>query len=209
VGASWLAELVPQYARAWSLDQVTFRPEEEAKRKLRRTARNDLLHVDAFPGRPTQGRRILRLFVNVNPTEPRVWATTDPFGTLLARYGAEAGWPAPVAGQGWPQRLGQQILGLIQPVRRQLSAYDEFMLRFHDYLKRNREFQAGCRKRLWHFRPGSAWLAMTDTASHAALRGCYALEHSFFVAPETLSLPEESPPALLERACGLPVLRAA
>ena len=49
-------------------------------------------------------------------------------------------------------------------------------------------------------------MAFTDVCSHAVLRGRYALEHSYFVAPEALALPAESPPALLERACGLPVL---
>ena len=52
----------------------------------------------------------------------------------------------------------------------------------------------------------AAWLAFTDVCSHAVLRGRYALEHSYFVAPEALALPDESPPALLARACGMPVL---
>lgn len=71
----WLADVLPRYAHAWRLDRVSFRPEEEATRRLRFKARNDLLHVDAFPSRPTQGYRILRLYVNLHPTDPRVWAT--------------------------------------------------------------------------------------------------------------------------------------
>src|SRR5690348_9265860 len=93
----WLARTVPSYARTWRLDRVSFRPEEEATRRLRLKARNDLLHVDAFPSRPTNGHRILRLFVNVNPSEPRVWATSEPFGKLLERFGAQVGLPT---GQG-------------------------------------------------------------------------------------------------------------
>src|SRR5262245_5556738 len=42
---SWLARTLPRYASAWRLDQVSFRPEEEATRVLRQKARNDLLHV--------------------------------------------------------------------------------------------------------------------------------------------------------------------
>ena len=49
-------------------------------------------------------------------------------------------------------------------------------------------------------------MALTDTCSHAALSGRFALEHSYFIAPSVLALPAESPPALLERLCGLPVL---
>ena len=80
------------------------------------------------------------------------------------------------------------------------------MLRFHDYLKANDEFQERGPKRFWTFPPGACWLAMTDTASHAVLRGRYALEHSYFIAPEALALPEESPAALLARLCGTAVL---
>jgi hypothetical protein len=83
------------------------------------------------------------------------------------------------------------------------------MLRFHNFLKTNEEFQDRCRKRIWNFPPGSAWMVMTDTVSHAALRGRFALEHSYFIAPQTLALPHESPAALLERACGMPVFKPA
>jgi hypothetical protein len=41
---------------------------------------------------------------------------------------------------------------------------------------------------------------MTDACSHAVLRGRFALEHSFFVSPSVLAVPEESPAALLARA---------
>jgi hypothetical protein len=49
-------------------------------------------------------------------------------------------------------------------------------------------------------------MVMTDTASHAVLRGRYALEHSYFIAPWSQVLPAESPALLLEQACGRPVL---
>ena len=83
------------------------------------------------------------------------------------------------------------------------------MLRFHNFLKANDDFQERCPRRVWNFAPGSVWLAMTDTASHAVLRGRYALEHSYFISPESQALPAESPAALLEKACGLPVLARA
>src|SRR5262249_50891543 len=79
----WLSGLLPRYAEGWGPDRASLRPEEEATRVLRVTARNDLLHVDNFPTRPTRGRRILRLFVNLPPTEPRVWVTSEPFPALL------------------------------------------------------------------------------------------------------------------------------
>jgi hypothetical protein len=197
---AWRAALLPRYARAWQLDRVSYRPEEEATRRLRQTARNDLLHVDAFPGRPSQGDRILRVFANVNPSEPRIWVTSDPFAKLLQRYGEAAGLPGRQHG-GWLEHLGEGVLRLFRPNRRRRSAYDSFMLRFHDYLKKSEEFQERGPKRLWTFAPASAWLALTDTCSHSVLRGRYALEHSYFVAPSGLALPDESPPALLAAAC--------
>jgi hypothetical protein len=201
----WLSAVLPRYAAGWEPDRVSFRPVEEATRRLRLKARNDLLHVDAFPSRPTNGARILRLFANVNPTEPRVWITSDPFAELLARYGRQVGLPDDPR-LDWGQRLREGVLGIFRPGRRRRSVYDSFMLRFHNFLKANEEFQKHCPKRHWQFPPGSAWIVITDTASHAALRGRYALEHSYFIAPETLALPEEAPAALLERACGVTVL---
>jgi hypothetical protein len=205
---SWLARTLPLYARTWRLDRVSFRPEEEATRRLRLKARNDLLHVDAFPSRPTNGHRILRLFVNVNPSEPRVWATSEPFGKLLERFGTQVGVPTS-QGVSWSRQVGRQMLRLFQPRRQQRSRYDAFMLRFHDFLKANDEFQEHGPKRFWSFAPGSAWLVFTDVASHAALRGRFALEHSYFIAPEALALPDQSPPVILERLCGIPVLNRA
>jgi hypothetical protein len=196
----WLSQTLPRYRAAWRLDQVSYRPQEEATRRLRHKARNDLLHVDAFPSRPTGGDRILRVFANVNPSEPRIWVTSDPFAKLLRRYGAAAGLPGR-DGPGWLEQLGTGVLGLFRPGRTRRTAYDQFMLRFHDYLKMNEDFQERGPKRLWSFPPGSAWVAMTDTCCHSVLRGRYALEHSYFVPESALALPDESPAALLKAAC--------
>jgi hypothetical protein len=205
--ASWLGGLLPRHAAAWQRDRVSLDPEEAATRPLRLSARNDLLHLDAYPNRPTQGRRVLRLFVNFNPAEQRVCVTSDTFPTLLERYGAEAG--LPTAGEdNWARHVGESVVALFRPGRRR-SVYDAFMLRFHHFLKANDAFQEKCRKKLWHFPPGSAWVFFSDYVSHAVLRGRFALDHSFFVAPSGLALPQESPPVLLQRACGVPVFRQA
>jgi hypothetical protein len=204
---NWLASALPRYASSWKLDQVSFRPVEEATRKLRLTARNDLLHVDAFPSRPTNGQRILRLFANVNPTQPRIWVTSDPFPKLLERYGRRVGLPG--KGSGLVSQVYQGLVRLFRPGKPVRSPYDAFMHRFHNFLKANVDFQEKGSKRLWSFPPNSAWMVLTDTVSHAALRGRFALEHSYFIAPAALALPAESPAALLERACGIPVLNRA
>jgi hypothetical protein len=197
---AWLEELLPRYAATWQPDRASLRPEEEATRKLRQTARNDLLHFDAFPSRPTRGHRILRLYVNINPTDDRVWMTSETFPKVLAKYGATVGLPTQRVNT-WVRKLGQGIRGLFDPFVLERTDYDDFMLRMHHFLKTNDEFQERATRKLWHFKPGTAWLLFSDSVSHAELRGQYALEHSFFVAPESLALPDESPAALLERMC--------
>lgn len=199
---TWLATVLPSYAAAWRLDRVSFRPEEEASRRLRLTARDDLLHIDAYPSRPTHGSRILRLHVNLNPSDPRVWVTSDTFDKLLWRYGSRVGLPPALAT--WTERLTHGLFGLLKTRGKGRSPYDAFMLRFHHFLKSNDEFQEYCPKRYWQFPPGSAWLVMGDTLSHATLRGRYALDHSIFVASHTLACPERSPAALVARACRTP-----
>ena len=201
---SWLSVTLPRYAKGWQLDRVSFRPEEEATRRLRLSARNDLLHVDAFPSRPTNGKRLLRVFVNINLSDARVWMTSDPFPVLFERYAKEAGLPGHYR-ERWGKRLLQGLGRLLRPGRPRRSTYDSFMLRFHDFLKRNDTFQEQCVKRIWSFPPGSAWMCFTDTVSHAVLRGRYALEHSYFVALEDMAVPEESPAAIVAR--GLPAKR--
>src|SRR5205823_637859 len=110
---------------------------EEATRRLRMAARNDLLHVDA--ARPVGGDRLLRMGLNLSPHDPRVVVTSDTLAKVLPAYGPVCGLFAPPPA--WPQRVGQQVLGLLRPHRRQRSPYDDFMLGFSRYLKLCDEFQ--------------------------------------------------------------------
>src|SRR5262249_54446200 len=158
---------------------------------------------------PTGGDRLLRVFVNINPTEPRVWATSLPFAELLRRYGEAAGLPGSAATTGGVlRRLRDGVARLFRALPRG-GDYDAFMLRFHDPLKRCEELQERGPKQLHTFPPGSAWLAMTDACSHSVLRGRGALEHSYFVGVAGLALPEESPAVLLRRYCAEQGLGAA
>jgi hypothetical protein len=195
---SWLRTLLPAYAGAWQLDRVSLRTEEEATRTLRLTARNDLLHFDAFPSRPTQGHRILRLYVNIHPTDERIWTTSETFAKVLEKYGAAVGLPG-IYADTILHRVGQKLLGIFQPTEQTRTEYDGFMLRLHHFMKLNEEFQEHAPRKLLRFKAGSAWLLFADAISHAELRGQFALEHSFFIAPESLALPDQSPAALLER----------
>jgi 3-deoxy-D-manno-oct-2-ulosonic acid (Kdo) hydroxylase len=196
----WVGRALPRYRGGCQLDDMSYRPLEEATRTLRQKARNDLLHVDAFPSRPAVDRRILRVFVNLNPKEPRIWVTSEPFAKLLTRYGQACGLPGKHSA-GWLDQVRNGIRGVFRSAVRRRTVCDSFMLRFHDFLKANDEFQERAPKKLWTFPPGSVWVAMTDACSHAVLRGRYALEHSYFVDPSVLVVPDEAPAALLRRAC--------
>ena len=192
----WAEQVFPRYRSGCLADRASYRSEEEATRRLRHSARNDLLHIDAFPNRPSQGRRILRLYVNINPTEPRVWVTSDGLPQLVDRYGSLLGLPdrpSSTSLPGWRERL----LRWMWPGYVSRSPYDSFLLHLHDFLKTSDDFQERSRKRLWSFPPGSMWILYTDARAHAELRGQYALEHSFFVTPEVLVVPECAPASYL------------
>src|SRR5579863_8672663 len=87
----FLAELLPPYAGKWKLDFASYRPLEEQGRPARLRARNDLPHFDAFPTRPTNGDRILRLFTNISPSQSRVWVTSQTFEVLGPRFAVSVG----------------------------------------------------------------------------------------------------------------------
>jgi hypothetical protein len=208
--ACFLGQLLQPYAAHWTLDYASYRPEEEQGRDLPVHKRNDLLHVDSFPTRPMHGRRILRCFSNINPTAPRVWNTTEEFSVLAQKYAADAGL-AGFAAKGSPRShplvAGVKKMFGLKGVDQ--SAYDRFMLRFHDYLKEKTDFQQNCRKSRIEFPPGSTWICYTDSVAHAVLSGQYALEQTFIIGLRGLVTPEKAPIRVLEKIAGSPLANAA
>ena len=199
----FLAELLPPYAGRFRRDLASFRPLEERGRQLRLRARNDLLHTDAFPTRPTNGDRILRFFTNLNPTEPRIWVTSETFEKLAERYAQAGGLGLHrIAARGGRAGLLSRLAGALGFSAGERSAYDEFMLRFHNFLKENQRFQQECPKNRWEFPAGSSWMVYTDMVSHSVLAGRFALEQTFVVPRDALVLPGMAPVAILERICG-------
>lgn len=197
-----LRQLLPY---AFAADFASFRGIEEKGRPAKLKARNDLLHVDSFPTRPTHGRRILRFFVNLNPSQPRVWKTGLPFPELARRYAAASGLLARARAADWQERLAQAGLPL-----HPRPAYDRFMLLFHHWLKASPEVQNAPENAIWEFPAGSAWLGLTDTVSHAVLSGRYAVEQTVLLEPATLLRPELAPATIFARlAAGPAAARAA
>src|SRR5205085_3134163 len=76
---SLTAELLPSYPAALTQDRVTYRPHERSATQA--------LHVDSSYGYPTEGRGMLRLFTNVDPSgRPRVWQVGEPFESFARRF---------------------------------------------------------------------------------------------------------------------------
>jgi 3-deoxy-D-manno-octulosonic acid hydroxylase-like protein len=201
-----LARFLSPYARHWRLDLASYRPIEEEGRRLSLRARNDLLHVDSFPTRPTNGSRILRVFANVNPNESRAWQTTETFDVVAPRHAAAAGLSGIAAGSDSPAaRAGRVARALgrrlgLRFVER--PAYDRFMLAFHHWMKASDSFQTDSPRFRWEFPPGSVWLVFTDMVPHAVVSGRHALEQTFLIPPETLVCPDKAPVRIAEALCG-------
>ncbi len=191
----FLEQYLAPYKSRWQLDYGSFRPVEEEGRKLRLRARNDLLHVDSFPTRPTHGSRILRVFTNIHPERVRIWQTSLTFEELLAQFRHEVK-PLSARQSNWIPKLAS-LFGIKAMDR---SPYDRWMLDFHNFLKENAWFQETCPKATWTFAPGSSWMVYTDSVSHAALFGSHALEQTFIIGLDGMQTPEKAPITLL-RAC--------
>ena len=200
----FLGRFLSPYAGKWKLDFASYRPIEEQNREASVHKRNDLMHVDAFPSRPTRGGRILRVFTNINPQRNRVWEVTEPFDAIAKKYASDAGLTQLTA-----NTPGRMIFRSLAPVFKAVgvkgtdrSAYDRFMLRFHDYLKENNDYQKNYPKERIEFPPGSSWLVYTDTVPHSVLSGQYALEQTFIMPMQAMVAPEFAPIRVLEGMVG-------
>ena len=204
---TFLRSFLGPYQGRWKVDYASYRPEEEQSRDLALRKRNDLLHTDAFPTRPTNGDRILRFFNNINPHQTRNWITTETFDALVEkmRSGKLNGGAVPVPPTMEANPIKRLLTGMgmakIAPSLKR-SPYDQFMMRFHNYLKENTAFQQNCPKQHWEFPPGSSWMVYTDMVSHAVLSGQFALEQTLIVSRQAMVVLEKSPYRILERLVG-------
>jgi hypothetical protein len=203
--ASFLTAHAPSLTEEWTVGTCSFRPIQEKGRNLKAHASNELVHIDAGAYGATNGDRILRFFINVNPTEDRVWATKGNFPELYQRYADVAEIRADNPGPGYLQKKPWDHLrtGLLNgiaavgvPTAKVLdsSPYDRAMRKFHNYMKDTPSFQqepAGHEE--FRFPPFSAWMAFTDMVSHASLSGQFAFVHTSIVRLQNCRKPELAP----------------
>jgi hypothetical protein len=190
----FVLNLLPHYRGRLEPAPTSYRPVEIAGRPASAIHDDTRLHVDAFPSRPMQGRRIMRLFTNVNPDgAPRIWHVGEPFEdmarTMLPR--AKEG----SAAHAW-------LLATLGVTKGRRSRYDNLMLGLHDGAKLDERYQKECSQIEVPFAPDTTWLCYTDQVMHAALSGQYVLEQTFHLDADAMARPELSPLKVLERMKG-------
>ena len=189
-----VGELAPDYVPALERGRTSFRPRDARAAPASPRKDDRRLHVDAFPSQPTGGKRILRVFSNINPSgEPRRWQVGETFETFARRWIKDVRplWP----GEAW-------LLRRLRITRARRAPYDQLMLTLHDRAKLDAGYQQSAPRQEIAFPAGTSWIVFTDSVVHAAVRGRYALEQTFYLPVEALIDQAASPLHILERLTG-------
>ena len=192
----FISGLCPIYQDRLQVGRTSFRPVEIAGRASSWRKDDTRLHVDAFPSRPLQGRRILRVFTNVGQAV-RLWKMGEPFQGVAERF--LRGVRPPLPGSSW-------LLHRLRIVKGRRTRYDHFMLGIHDAMKADQEYQSQVPQTEIAFPPGATWACFTDSVSHAALSGQFAFEQTFYLPVAAMRDPERSPLRVLERLVRRPLV---
>lgn len=192
-----IQSLLPRYTASIVLGPTSFRPMDVSERRQSWRADDRRLHVDAFPSRPNNGERILRVFTNINPAgEPRVWRIGEPFEQVARQFLPNL---RPYAA--WQASLLKR-LGITKSLR---SEYDHLMLQLHDNMKRDAAYQATAPQVTVPFPAGSTWVCFSDQVPHASMAGQYLLEQTLHLPARKLYRPDTSPLAVLRALTGRPL----
>lgn len=186
-----LNNIIPHYQGSLQIGRTSYRPVEVVGRKTSLLKDDTRLHVDAFPATPNQGKRILRVFSNVNPeNKARLWHLGEPFEQVVQQFLPKL--KSPFFGY-------RKLLSLLKITKSYRSLYDHMMLTLHDEMKKSDAYQNKVQKTEMPFPAGSTWIVMTDCVSHAALSGQFLLEQTFYLAPSKMKNPDKSPLRILEK----------
>jgi hypothetical protein len=186
--------LLPQYAKALEIGRTSFRPSEIAGRRLSPKKDDTRLHVDAFPSTPTAGKRILRVFTNVNPNgQGRDWRLGESFECVARSFVDRARRYSATSA------LFLNAIGATKSYR---TAYDHLMLSMHDTMKADDAYQRNAEQNGFSFPPGSTWIVYTDQVSHAAMGGQHLFEQTFYLPVTAMADSSKAPLRILERATG-------
>jgi hypothetical protein len=191
--ATLVTTLFPRYAPYVKRARTSFRPQPAVGRKMSWRKDDSRLHVDAFPSRPSGGERILRVFSNLNPVEPRVWRVGETFETMAKTLLPRLRGPLPGSAA---------LLAALRVTKGVRTEYDHLMLGLHDRAKEDMAYQANCAQRLVAMAPGTTWLCFSDQVMHAAVSGQYMLEQTIHLPVSALYDRARAPLAILQRLTG-------
>ncbi len=181
----FLEKLIPYYTSNLIQAKTSFRPVEISGRKSSYRKDDTLLHVDSFPSNPTKGKRILRVFTNINSDgKSRIWRVGEPFEEVVKKMVPQVSQPLPGAA------YFLKALGITKDYR---TFYDHYMLQMHNLMKGDANYQKSVRQQEIAFPPGSSWIVFTDQVSHAAMSGQHVLEQTFNL-PYSAMLDESTNP---------------
>jgi len=191
---AFVARTCPEYGAHLVRGRTSFRPVEIAGRASSWRKDDTRLHIDAFPATPVQGRRILRVFANVNPHgRPRAWRIGDSFDEVGRHFAPRLKMPLPGAGP-----VLSLVLSALRITKTPRSPYDALMLQLHDRMKEDTAYQQTAPQTACEFPAGSAWMVFTDAVSHAAMAGQYQLEQTFLLPVGAMLDEQQSPLRILE-----------
>lgn len=185
-----VANLLPHYQSKLMIGRTSFRPLQVSNRKSSYRKDDKRLHVDAFPSSPNQGKRILRVFCNINPEADRVWRIGEAFENVAQRF-------APAIPKPFPGSAA--VLRLLKITKSKRTPYDHYMLHMHDRMKEDEHYQQTVSQQEVRFPPATTWIVQTDHVSHAAMQGQHLLEQTFYLPVEAMQNPNLSPLRVLEK----------
>lgn len=189
-----IQKIFPAYRSALQVGRTSFRPVEILGRSTSYRKDDTRLHVDAFPATPNQGRRILRVFSNINQNgQDRVWRVGEPFVNVAERF-------LPNIRKSWTGK--SSLLKMLKLTKSYRTEYDHLMLNIHDGMKRDLDYQKNVSQLEVHFAPGNTWIVQTDQVSHAAMAGQHMLEQTFYLPVDAMVNPDLSPLRVLEKLTG-------
>ena len=198
--AQFIKALFPSYASHLCIARTSFRPVEISNRQTSYRKDDKRLHVDAFPSAPNQGKRILRVFCNINPAVAeggRVWRIGESFETVAQRFLPKINKPLP----GMANLL--RFLNITKSYR---TLYDHYMLGMHDLMKGDEQYQRKAEQQEVCFPAQSTWIVQTDHVSHAAMRGQHVLEQTFYLPVHAMQSAIKSPLRILEAMLKRPLV---
>jgi hypothetical protein len=185
-----LHQIVPSYRSGMRQGRTSLRPVETAGRQTSWRKDDTRLHVDSFPSMPMSGRRILRVFSNINADgKPRVWRIGGPFHEVADRFWQALRTPS----------NGTNLLRYAFRVTKSFrTPYDDYMLQLHDRMKEDQEYQTHGNQMRFDFPAGSTWIVFTDQVPHAAMSGIHLLEQTYYLPVSSLQEQQTAPLRVLE-----------